>query len=131
MHVQLYAQGFLLNISICMYACCTQTSVCRTRLPSTSFAPTVRLAQHSNLTLHHLHFRLCFIVLCIQQHAPQRSSHTSPCARPDGPGISVTKNARTSCWLDNTTPETRCRNPLARFQSVRTPKMVSTTLEKD
>ena len=62
MHVQLYAQGFLLinisvciyacctrnrfllNISVCMSACCAQTSVCRTRLPSTSFAPTVRLA---------------------------------------------------------------------------------------
>ena len=45
MHVQLYAQGFLLiNISVCIYACCAQTSVCRTRLPSTSFAPTVRLA---------------------------------------------------------------------------------------
>ena len=60
MHVRLYAQGFLLiNISVCICACCTQTSVCRTRLPSTSFAPTVRLAQHFNLTLH-LRFRLCF-----------------------------------------------------------------------
>ena len=60
MHVRLHAQGFLLiNISVCICACCTQTSVCRTRLPSTSFAPTVRLAQHFNLTVH-LRFRLCF-----------------------------------------------------------------------
>ena len=67
-----------------------------------------------------------FIVLCIQQHAPQRSSHTSPSARPDGSDIFVTKNARTSCWQESTTPETNIHT-LARCHGVPTPNAVSTS----